>query len=249
MGDPLRWLTLRAGLRTVWGDATVRGSQVSGQSAEAGSLSQQVLLLGAQARAFSKLWLNADFERGEASNAYFRTSLYDYTKGSMRARYQITPNWNLSWNSLWLYNRNPAAGIALDSHQSQNGLSTLWSPSKAIHFIGDYYYSNLASNINYLIPQQASPAVSAYRDKAHTASGLVEINKYNAKLSLGGSMFRSSGSRVSAYYQPQARLQVPVRKNVALFAEWRYYGYGEPFYLYEQFHTHQFTTGLRLSRY
>ena len=61
-------------------------------------------------------------------------------------------------------------------------------------------------------------------------------------------MFRSSGSRPSSYYQPQARLQMPVRKNAALFGEWRYYGYDEPFYLYEQFHNHQFTAGLRLSR-
>ena len=247
-GDPLAWLTLRGGFRTVWGTATIRGSQVSGVASEQGQLGQQVLLLGAQARAFSKLWVNADFERGEASKAYFRTSLYDYTKAALRARYQMTTNWNVSWNSLWLVNQNPASGIALDFRHTQNGLSTLWTASKTISLLGDYYYSTLSSNISYLIPQQASPAISNYRDNAHTVSALVEINKYRGKLSFGGSMFRSSGSRPSAYYQPQARLQMPVRPHVALFGEWRYYGYGEPFYLYEQFHNHQFTAGLRLSR-
>ena len=247
-GDVLAWLTLRGGFRTVWGDAAIRGSQVSGLKSETGTLGQQVLLLGVQARVLSKLWVNTDFERGEASKAYFRTSLYNYTKASLRARYQLATNWNVSLNSIWLINQNPASGIALDFKHTQNGISTIWSASKTISVLGDYYYSTLSSNINYVIPQDGSAAVSRYRDNAHTASALVEINKFGGKLSFGGSMFRSSGSRPSAYYQPQGRLQMPLRKNFSLFGEWRYYGYGEPFYLYEQFRNHQFTAGLRLSR-
>ena len=64
----------------------------------------------------------------------------------------------------------------------------------------------------------------------------------------GGSLLVSSGSRPTRYYQPVAKLFVPVAKHAALFAEWRYYGYGEAFYLYEAFRTHLFTTGLRLTR-
>jgi len=41
---------------------------------------------------------------------------------------------------------------------------------------------------------------------------------------------------------------LPVRKNLALFTEWTYYGYGESFYLYEGFRSHLVTTGLRLTR-
>lgn len=37
-------------------------------------------------------------------------------------------------------------------------------------------------------------------------------------------------------------------ENLPGFAEWRYYGYGEAFYLYEGFRTHLLTAGLRLTR-
>jgi hypothetical protein len=68
------------------------------------------------------------------------------------------------------------------------------------------------------------------------------------KVSFGGSMFISSGSRPSSYYQPLARLSIPVMKHISWNSEWRYYGFGEAFYLYEGFRAHIFTTGLRLER-
>ena len=45
-----------------------------------------------------------------------------------------------------------------------------------------------------------------------------------------------------------AKLWVPLGKHVNWFSEWRYYGYGEAFYLYEGFRTHLVTTGLRFTR-
>ena len=68
------------------------------------------------------------------------------------------------------------------------------------------------------------------------------------KLSAGGSFFISSGSRATSYYQPLATLWVPVGKKMSWFADWRYYGYGEAFYLYEGFRTNLVTTGLRFTR-
>ena len=68
------------------------------------------------------------------------------------------------------------------------------------------------------------------------------------KLTAGGSFFISSGSRPARYYQPLATLWVPVVKHISWSTEWRYYGYGEAFYLYEGFHAHLVTTGLRFTR-
>jgi hypothetical protein len=68
------------------------------------------------------------------------------------------------------------------------------------------------------------------------------------KLSLGGSMFRSSGSRSTGYYQPLAKVFLPVTKNIAWISEWKYYGLGEAFYTYEGFRTHLIETGIRFSR-
>ena len=73
----------------------------------------------------------------------------------------------------------------------------------------------------------------------------------NAKLaphlSFGGSLFLSSGSRPTAYYQPLARLSLPLRKGLAWKSEYRYYGYNETFYQYEGFRAHLFQTGVTLS--
>jgi hypothetical protein len=94
---------------------------------------------------------------------------------------------------------------------------------------------------------------SIYRDNAHTATALFNVtlpprSGFAPKITAGGSFFLSSGSRPSSYYQPIATLRLPIGKNLYWFAEWRYYGYGEAFYLYEGFRANLVTTGLRFMR-
>ena len=104
-----------------------------------------------------------------------------------------------------------------------------------------------------------APQTSLYADRSHIATGLFSLNlphrfalakdsKVLPKLTAGGSFFISSGSNPSSYYQPIAKLLLPLAKNLNWFTEWRYYGYGEAFYLYEGFHAHLVTTGLRFTR-
>ena len=61
-------------------------------------------------------------------------------------------------------------------------------------------------------------------------------------------MFVSSGSAPSRFYEPLARVSVPVAKHVSWNAAWQYYGYGESFYLYDGFRANSFTTGVRLTQ-
>jgi len=117
--------------------------------------------------------------------------------------------------------------------------------------MGEYDRSTLASNIDYLTLPFLTSAVSHYRDNAHTATTAINIalpGIKDAKLTLGGSMFVSSGSAPSRFYEPLARVSVPVHKHVSWDAEWQYYGYGESFYLYDGFRTNSFTTGVRLTQ-
>ena len=72
--------------------------------------------------------------------------------------------------------------------------------------------------------------------------------KMTPKLTAGGSLFISSGSRATSYYRPFAKLFLPVGKNLTWFTEWTYYDYGEVLYLYEGFRTQLVTTGLRFTR-
>ncbi len=152
-------------------------------------------------------------------------------------------------------NDNPLAGTNYKYSSYQESLSLYWAPrsSKIFDFQGSYSRSDLHSNIGFLDPGTLSPQISSYRDDAHTGTALVDLTwphgkRFAPKLSAGGSFFVSSGSRPTSYYQPVAKLWVPLGSHVNWFTEWEYYGYGEAFYLYEGFRTHLVTTGVRITR-
>jgi hypothetical protein len=254
--DATSRLTLRGGYRYVWGDANDATVPPAGlASADTGKLRRNVGIGGITFRPNQKILTSGEAEGGWSDSAYFRTSLYNYRKAHARARYQATTALSLSADFILLDNQNPAPGAHYDYRAQQESLSFFWSPSasKRWDLQGSYSRSALRSDISYLVPQTLQTERSFYRDNAHTATALLSANLPGfagvvPKLSAGGSFVISSGSRPTNYYQPAAKLFVPLRKNLAWFTEWQYYGYGEVFYLYEGFRTHLFTTGLRLTR-
>jgi hypothetical protein len=194
-----------------------------------------------------------DFEGASTDHAYFRTSLYNYQKMRARARYQLASTLALQASFSLLNNQNPTPGIHYDFLSRQNSLSAAWTPSKRVTILGEYTRSTLRSNIGYLEPEFLSPEMSLYRDNAHNASALVDLAlpgyaKLTPRLAFGGSLFISSGSRPTTFYQPLARLSLPLHKGVVWKSEYRYYGYGEAFYQYEGFRAHLLQTGLAISR-
>ena len=70
----------------------------------------------------------------------------------------------------------------------------------------------------------------------------------NPRVAFGGSLFRSSGSRPTRFWQPVGRIALPVHPKLAIISEWRWYGFTQPFYRFEEFRTHLFTAGLRITR-
>jgi hypothetical protein len=248
-------VTLRGGYRYVWGDATVLAGQFSQSGAMAsGQLKRNVGLAGLTVRPTQKLSVNLDYEGGASYHDYFLTSLYNYNKVRARARYQVGTALSLQANFALLNNQNPTAGVQYDFESRDNSLAVYWTPAggKRISVMAEYDRSTLRSSINYLA-LFLSPAVSNYRDNAHTASAAIDIALpgyagLTPKFTAGGSLFISSGSRPSSYYQPLMRFSLPLQKHVYWNTEWKYYGFGEQFYLYEGFRAHTFLTGLRVSR-
>jgi hypothetical protein len=195
-----------------------------------------------------------DFEAASADRNYFRTSLQDYQKLRSRARYQIMQSLFLSANFSLLNNLNPSVQNRNEFRSREYSASLYWTPrgGKWISLLGDYTYSTLKSNISYFIPQTMTLTPSLYREAARTATGMLELNlpKYkqaSPKLSFGGSLFSSSGSRPTQFYQPIAKVSLPITRKVQWMFEWRWYNMGETFYLYEGFRTHHFVTGLRVA--
>ena len=258
--DATRKLTLRGGYRYVWGDATSATFPADDLSnANRGKLRRHTGLGAVIFRPSSKLTLTAEAEAATSDGVYFRTSLYDYQKVRAQAHYQVTGSLNISGDFISLSNQNPSPGIRYDYLVLQESLSLFWAPrgGKLWDVQGSYARSTVRSDMDYLTPQDLSPQVSRYRENAHTATVLVsvhaQIRGQAATLSLGGSLYRSAGflsatSRPTDYYQPVANLRVPLSRNVQCFAEWRYYGYGQAFQVYEGFRSHLLTTGLRFTR-
>ena len=249
-------LTLRGGYRYWWGNASnviLPLAELAGL--EEGHIHRNVGLAGFTYRPSAKISVSADFEDGSSVGQYFRTSLYNYQKGRVRGRYQVTPSFSISANASVLNNQNPTTGIRYDFLSHQESASFLYSPSggKYWDIQGTYTRATLRSDIGYLNPAYETPLVSFYRDNSHVATALFEGNlpfRLGApiKLSFGGSFYLSSGSNPTQFYQPVGRLSVPFNKALAWVSEWRYYGFDENFYGYQAFRAQTITTGVRLTR-
>jgi hypothetical protein len=213
---------------------------------EPGTLKRNVGLAGATFRLNQKLRVSGDLEAASSDQAYFQTSLRNYQKVRARASYDVSGQWHLAADFMLLHNSDPNPQIQ-DSFQSRaESLSAYWSPKKPKLFtvLLDYTRSTVRSDILYLIPETLQSTFSDYRDNAHTGTALLSMKWISA----GGSFVVSSGSRPTQYYQPLVRLSIPINKHVAWNTEWRWYGFAETFYAYENFHSNQFTTSLRFVR-
>ena len=213
---------------------------------------RQVGLAGVSYRTGQKLSFNIDFEGASGDSAYFRTSLQDYERARLRARYQALKTLVISATFSVLNNQNPNPAVNYDFLSHDASVSFVWNPrnGKRISLLGEYTRATLRSDINYIVPQTFQSAPSSYRDNAHEANAVMDVlvpgfGAYSPRLSLGGSLFISSGSRPTEYYQPLIRLTTPTHKHLAWYGEWRYYGFGEPLYFYEGFRTHMLSVGLR----
>jgi hypothetical protein len=254
MADAGHGLTLRGGYRYTTGDVTVPAGNLSQTGLlETGHLRRNVGLAGFTYRPFHRLSLNGDYEGASSDHVYYWTSLNDYQRGRLNAKMQLTSSLVVQARFRVLDNQNPAPGVQLNYLSRDNAASIDWTPNggKRISFMGEYDRATVRSDILYIGLPFYTEASSYYRDTANQATAAMDIVLpwvAGAKLTAGGSLFVSHGSRPTQYYEPLVRLSIPVTKNVIWNSEWQYYGFGEQFYYFEGFHTHVFMTGVRLTR-
>jgi hypothetical protein len=254
--DVSKKIVLRGGYRYEWGDATVRAGRLDPAGPlQSRELIRNVGLAGATIRPWQKLSLNVDYEGAVTDRNYFRTSLYNYNRLRARAKYQATGSLWVQANFALLDNQNPTPDIRNDFRSRDNSVSVFWTPNggKRISVMAEYDRSSLRSSIDYLLLPFLTPAVNVYRENGHTATSAIDvvlpaIGGVSPKLTAGGSLFVSAGTRPTQYYQPLGRLSLPLQKHIQWNTEWRWYGFGENFYQYEAFRAHTFITGIRVDR-
>ena len=248
--DVTKFLTLQSGHRYVWGDALVRrGTLSTGAAQETGLLRRHVGLAGFVLRPLAKLTINANAEVGRGDQTYFRTSLQNYEQVRVRARYRLSDAWQMNARYGRTNNSNPTPGVNLSFSAQQAGASVQWT-RQAVSVTADYTRSTLWNDLRFLDPVTYRSLLSFYRDNAHTATLAADwrLPRNRAVLTMGGSLFRSAGSRPTRYYQPLVRVLVPIRKQLQFLGEWRQVSMGQSLYAFEAFGVQQVTVGLRMGR-
>jgi hypothetical protein len=246
-------IMLRGGFRYVWGDSRYSAPRLNPfRAEERGEIEQKVGIAGVNVRWSQKISFNGEFEAASSDRMYFRTSLNDYKRMRARGRYQVKPSLMLSANLSFLDNQNPSPGLRFDLRQRSDSVSVQWLPKEGRRFslLGDYTRSTLRSDLLYLNPAFLQPERSFYRENAHIATALLDVNLFKvgarqARVSGGGSLFVSSFSRATEYYQPFGRFTMPVHRTLEWFGEWRWYCYGQAAYRYESFRTNHIILGIR----
>lgn len=104
-------------------------------------------------------------------------------------------------------NQNLAPGADYDLLAADIGLSLAWSAAggKRLSLSADYTRSIIRSDILYVAPSRLGRECPYYRKRAHSGTALMDLRLSGArgvqpKVSFGGSLFTSSGSRLARYY-------------------------------------------------
>jgi hypothetical protein len=239
-------LTVRGGYRYEWGNTDVLAPILTGLNSESANLRRNVGIAGLNYRLGQKFRIIASAEGSSSGATYFRTSLQNYEKARIRASYDVLSTLRVAADFSLLNYSNPDPSVRLDFSSKVESASVFWTPNSAkwANLLLDYSRSAVSSSILYLVPQSLSPATSIYKENAHSFTAVVGIKW----LSFGGSLFISSGSRPTTYYQPLARISIPINKHVRWNTEWRWYSMSEAFFAFENFQSNQLTTSLRFTR-
>jgi hypothetical protein len=251
--DVTKQLMVSGGYRYEWGSADVPAGLLSTTTPdENGQLVRHVALAGVKYRPTQRMVFNADMEISDGVKTFYRTGLQDYQKFRVQSRFTMPKNLFFNVNLNYLHNENPDSGVTSKYTSATESASLQWLPSShRISLIADYTHSELRSDINYItIFPFNTDNQSLYVDNANSASLMAEIalpgkGLIQPKLSFGGSMVATAGSRPSRYYQPQGKLLLPLHNHIALYADWQWYALNQPFYYYEGFRAHTIMTGIR----
>lgn len=80
-----------------------------------------------------------------------------------------------------------------------------------------------------------TPTPSIYKENPHALTAVVSVEWFM----FGGSLFTTSGSRPTQYYQPLARFSLLLNKYAWWNTEWRWYSMSEAFYAFEDSRSNQ----------
>ncbi|MGE5487517.1 MAG: hypothetical protein ACM3ZB_06825 [bacterium] len=257
-----RHVVVRGGYRRNWGDTVVPPSIPAAAiniNREFATLEQNVGIAGITYRPGERLRATLEYEHASSDNTYFRTSLADYDRVRSLVRYQLTPSLEVGSRFNYLNNVRPRppypGGLPLLDFEYTNweyAANVAWTPQNARYMvIAEYGRIGINSRTDFINPATFDTILSTYDEDGNAAVLLVEtplwqMGTRTPKLSFGGSLWKSDGTRDVNYYRPQAKLWLPITPRVDFHLDWQWFGFSEPMFPFENFHAHSFVTALRI---
>ena len=244
-------VSLRGGHRLEWWDVKLPAPVLAGGvQFEEGEQRRSIALGGFTVRLLRDLHLTGDTEISSGDTALYRISLLEYQKVKLGLRYRPRPSLSVFAKFTYLGNDNDQSTIELEARSRDLAVGAFFAPNdgRRVTVALDYSHSDIDSDIFYLAPSTRDRERFVYDLEAHQASAFVNVAIVRgARISLGGAVVVADGNRASEFWQPQAELSIPLHRRVNWLNQWRYYGYRSDNYLFENFNSHLFSTGLRVT--
>lgn len=260
--DVTRHLILRAGYRRNWGDTIVPPSIPAAAlniNRQYATLEQNVGIAGITYRPGERLRATLEYEHAGSDHTYFRTSLADYDRVRSLVRYQLTPSLEVGSRFNYLNNdrpRPPYPGdlplLDYDYTNWEYAANLAWTPQNARYtVVAEYGRISIESRTDFINPATFDTILSTYDEDGNVGVLMVETplwrtGTHTPRLTFGGSLWKSDGTRDVNYYRPEAKLWLPITRWAEFHLDWQWYGFSEPMFPFEDFRAHSFVTALRI---
>ncbi|HXK58388.1 MAG TPA: hypothetical protein PLP42_00710 [Acidobacteriota bacterium] len=193
--------------------------------------------------------ISAEYEYGTTDRPIIRTDVTDFHRARLRGRFSPFEALEFSGNVTLFDTDNDIPDLDFTSRQRNYALEFTYAATPRISFSGGFERSNFNTNIFYVIPQTLQLDRFFYREKGNFGNVLVSLVLIrNASLSLGYSVWGTTGDFPLNYHRPVVRLEVPVHERLAFYGQWNYYDYNEKVrFLPQDYRTNLATFGFRVT--
>ena len=240
-------LSARAGYRYVWSDTQLLAfNPIEGNQAI--SINRNVAVAGFNYQLKRKASLGFDFEDSTGNRVFSRTDILDYQKARIRGRYKIWKSLDVSGSFFLLnfQNGRPDLNYNFTSNGYSISLNVIPNGGKRFMATLDYSKGDVNSDIIIRIPQTLAESQSVYLENSHFGNLNLDFAIYRGfRFNLGGAVVTTSGNRPINYYQPHAGFLIPLGSKLYWTTEWRYYGFNDKEYAFQDFRVNMITAGIR----
>ncbi len=193
--------------------------------------------------------ISAEYEHGTTDRPIMRTDAVDFHRARLRGRFSPFEKLEFSGNATLFDTDNDIPDLDFTSLQRNYALDVTYAITPRVSFSAGAERSDLRTNIFYLIPQTLRLDEFFYREKGNFGNALLSLTLIkNATVSLGYSVWGTSGNFPLTYHRPVARVELPVHERFSFYGQWNYYEYNEKVnFLPQDYRTNQATFGFRVN--